>query len=208
MVELKRTPPPTRRPAAAANLSSPQPTTSLSSLGSPPYPRPRIQTLIHSPQPSTSITPTVPFQPSLRQSSRHRGPPTRLGDYDLGYEEDITHRRSRRDRAADFSPKHHPGLLRPFQSPEPLNLLLQTLLISSPLLTLLTNSNQILPQQFPFQELYHLSSSSSLTRGQLIRAHKPHFLSHSLLFLHPSIQMLKRTFGEETLLLILPSNLL
>ena len=126
MVELKRTPPPTRRPAAAANLHSPQPTTSLSSLGTPPHPRPRTQALIHSPQPSTSFTPTVPVQPP-RQSSRQRGPPTQLGDYDFGCEEDISHRRSRRVKAADFfsqapdRPDSPPSALRAFQPPSPAN---------------------------------------------------------------------------------------
>ena len=89
-------------------------------------PRPPTQALIHSPQPSTSFTPTVPVQPP-RQSSRQRGPPTQLGDYYFGCEEDISHRRSRRVKAADFfsqapdRPDSPPSALRAFQPPSPAN---------------------------------------------------------------------------------------
>ena len=89
-------------------------------------PRLPTQALIHSPQPSTSFTPTVPVQPP-RQSSRQRGPPTQLGDYDFGCEEDISHRRSRRVKAADFfsqapdRPDSPPSALRAFQPPSPAN---------------------------------------------------------------------------------------
>ena len=131
MVELNRISPPACRPPAAASLHSPQPTTSLTSLGASlveriSTPRPPTQALIHSPQPSTSFTPTVPVQPP-RQSSRQRGPPTQLGDYDFGCEEDISHRRSRRVKAADFfsqapdRPDSPPSALRAFQPPSPAN---------------------------------------------------------------------------------------
>ena len=56
-----------------------------------------------------------------------KGPPTQLDDYDFGCEEDISHRRSRRVKAADFfsqapdRPDSPPSALRAFQPPSPAN---------------------------------------------------------------------------------------
>ena len=153
MVELKRTPPPARRPPAAAVFILHSPL-HLSLRLALLYTPSSHQALIHSPQPSTSFTPTVSDQPP-RQSSRQRGLLPNLTTTILAVRRTSATEGVGESKQPTFSPKHQTGLILPLQPSEPFNLLLlQTTLISSPPPTLLPNSNQIRHQLFLTQAWY------------------------------------------------------
>ena len=125
MVELKRTPPPARRPPAATVfiLHSPLHLSLRLALLYTPSSHPGFDSF------STAKHLLHPNCASSTSSSIFlaKGPPTQLDDYDFGCEEDISHRRSRRVKAADFfsqapdRPDSPPSALRAFQPPSPAN---------------------------------------------------------------------------------------